>query len=95
MSEREIVESCLNDVQEILHKLNPKKRWVVYYGKPAEQTDFVITDWNRQYLRIRDNDDYIYIFSLDDLALLYAVNVTCCSAKWIMHEIFTVIGDKF
>lgn len=95
MSEREIVESCLNEVQEILHKLNPKKRWVVYFGKPEEQTDFPITDWNRKYLLIRDHEDYIYIYSLDEMALLYAVNVTGCSAKWIMHEVFTVIGNKF
>ena len=95
MTEREIIESCLNEVQEILHKVRPKKRWLLYYGKPDEQTEFVITDWNRTYMNLRDDSDYVFFYSLDEFALLYAIDVSGESVLFTLSEVFDLLWKKF
>jgi len=94
MGKAEQMAEIMPKVQEILHILNPEQNWKIEFVRFRPETRERFTEWNIEYHRLREYNDYIAVWDRDG-RLLYTVNVSGDSTKWIIREIFTVVGDKF
>lgn len=90
----EIMTDLLAKAEEMLAIMNPKKKWHLEYFKVGSDDEILLSEWEKTYHRIRNNDEYIMVFDAD-WYLLYAINVSANSAKWNMAVLFNLIGDKF
>lgn len=82
-------------IEDLLWLMNRDKPWRIYCGNPEDQTKITITDWNREYMGIRDGHPYLFIWGMKDNCLLYVIDVEGTSTKQALADLFELIAKKF
>jgi hypothetical protein len=81
---------CIEKVKDMLDYIHPGNNWRITYDIPENVT---LTDWDKQYHKLFDKEDYFFIW--EGNKLLYTVNVTGDSTLTAIHELFTKLAAKF
>lgn len=102
MDKRERMWQMLEQVQNILRIQNPIKaeRWSLTYLRIDAGNICDFTEWQKQYHRIREGEEYCFIWELPAESvgtpiLLYSLNMTCEKESYAIGRLMTLIGDKF
>ena len=81
-------------IHGILRAINPKKNWLIVWKKMDDEAMSALTDWQREYHRIRKNQEYFLIYN-DEGCLLYALNVSAESTLCSLSNLMKLLADKF
>lgn len=94
LHEKEIMDACVADIQNMIRLVRPGKEWRIKYVEITPETLAEFTEWQRERFGLDMRKEVICIWDEDD-CLLYIVDVYAESVLYAMANLMKLIADKY
>ena len=84
----------ITQIQKILAKVRPNKKWTIKYVAMTANKLKEFSDWDIERMHFYEGCEYIVIWD-EDGHLLYSSNETGNSTMWTLRNLMDILGNKF